>query len=347
MTISANSTSMIDQFSKDFRDGYLRILSQRHGRVKIDANKIYQEYIADKHHVHMNSTIWTTLSEFVKMLGRESYCKVEESALGWDVQYIDRDPKTLSRAEEDKKRKRIEVDDEERRNRQIAAQVAAAAAFVSPEENSGNSDNNHDRALKRPTNGDGGDDKGEGTVNISIAPVSMGTKKKRVNPSMVAQFGDDEDTSHYATAQVKPSHISSLMREEENKKRARLVADDNSAKQAHWLHVGIQVKIMNKTLADGKFYKRKGAIVAVVNDFAADILVDDAKLRLDQQDLETIIPKVGGKVLIVNGKCRGCRASLIQINVESYTCDVKVTEGPCAGTELRAVEFEDVSKVSK
>ena len=68
---SQNSSSIIDDFSKDFRDGYLQILSQRHSRTKIDANKVYQEYIANKHHVHMNSTIWTSFSEFVKMLGRE------------------------------------------------------------------------------------------------------------------------------------------------------------------------------------------------------------------------------------------------------------------------------------
>ena len=37
------------------------------------ANNVYQEYINDRDHVHMNSTQWETLTEFVKWLGREGW----------------------------------------------------------------------------------------------------------------------------------------------------------------------------------------------------------------------------------------------------------------------------------
>ena len=106
-------------------------------------------------------------------------------------------------------------------------------------------------------------------------------------------------------------------------------------------------ELINKDLGGGKFYKRKGAVVAVVNDFAADILVDDAKVRLDQQDLETVIPKVGGTVLVVNGRCRGSRASFEELKVESYCCSIKILEGPFQGLKIDSVELEDVSKLSK
>lgn len=343
---SQNSSSIIDDFSKEFRDGYMQILSQRHGKVKIDANKVYQEYIANKHHVHMNSTIWTTFAEFVKMLGRESYCRVEETAHGFDIEYIDRDPKALARAEEDKKRKRVDIDEEERRNRQIAAQVAAAASLGGrylkdiQEE---------DLALKRDRNGED-----EGKVTLSMAaPVPIGTKKKRPNP-IVAAFKEDDsaatgikDSGNHSKKLSNTSQISSLMHEEANKKQERLAADEKRQRRENWLHVGIQVKVMNEALGEGKFYKRKGAIVAVINDFAADIVVDGSKVRLDQQDLETVIPKVGGTVLIVNGRCRGARATLEELKVESFCCSVKVLEGPFEGVELDSVELEDVSKLSK
>ena len=342
---SQNSSSIIDDFSKDFRDGYLQILSQRHSRTKIDANKVYQEYIANKHHVHMNSTIWTTFSEFVKMLGRESYCRVEETAHGWDIEYIDRDPKIMARAEEDKKRKRVEVDEEERRNRQIAAQVAAAAALMT------NSDKVHketDQSLQRHENSEE-----TGKISLSIAaPVSIGTKKKKPNP-LVAAFNKEDDSTAGTMDKDRnkgasgTSQISALIHEEASKKQARLTADEKRNRKENWLHVGIQVKIINKDLGGGKFYKRKGAVVAVVNDFAADILVDDAKVRLDQQDLETVIPKVGGTVLVVNGRCRGSRASLEELKVESYCCSIKILEGPFQGLKIDSVELEDVSKLSK
>ena len=44
---------------------------------------------------------------------------------------------------------------------------------------------------------------------------------------------------------------------------------------------------------------------------------DDPKLiKLDQDELETVIPQVGGLVLVVNGAHRGAQAKLLSINVE-------------------------------
>lgn len=34
-------------------------------------NIVYNEYISDREHVHMNSTQWETLTDFTKWLGRE------------------------------------------------------------------------------------------------------------------------------------------------------------------------------------------------------------------------------------------------------------------------------------
>ena len=45
----------------------------------------------------MNSTTWTTLTEFVKHLGKMGLCIVDETPKGWFIQYIDRDPEVLVR----------------------------------------------------------------------------------------------------------------------------------------------------------------------------------------------------------------------------------------------------------
>jgi DNA/RNA-binding protein KIN17 len=68
-----------------------RQLQCRHPHVRIEAHKVYNEYIQDKHHVHMNSTKWLTLTEYVKYLGREGLCKVEDTPKGWFIQLIHRD----------------------------------------------------------------------------------------------------------------------------------------------------------------------------------------------------------------------------------------------------------------
>lgn len=41
------------------------------GTKRVGANVVYQEYISDREHLHMNSTQWETLTEFVKWLGKE------------------------------------------------------------------------------------------------------------------------------------------------------------------------------------------------------------------------------------------------------------------------------------
>lgn len=52
---------------------------------------MYNEYIQHKEHIHMNSTKWLTLSEYVKYLGREGFCKVEDTPKGWFISVIHRD----------------------------------------------------------------------------------------------------------------------------------------------------------------------------------------------------------------------------------------------------------------
>ena len=70
----------------------------RFGTKRVRANQVYQEYIADKSHLHMNSTRWVTLTEFVKHLGRSGIAKVDETEKGWFLAWIDSSPKALAKA---------------------------------------------------------------------------------------------------------------------------------------------------------------------------------------------------------------------------------------------------------
>lgn len=68
-----------------------RVRYCRHPKARVYAHKAYNEYIQDKYHIHMNSTSWHTLSEFVTYLGREGHCKVEDTPKGWLIAVIHRD----------------------------------------------------------------------------------------------------------------------------------------------------------------------------------------------------------------------------------------------------------------
>lgn len=50
-------------------------------------------------------------------------------------------------------------------------------------------------------------------------------------------------------------------------------------------------------------------------------------LLLDQEHIETVIPSIGGKVLIVNGEHRGNEGILENLNVDSFTGTIKLKNG--------------------
>ncbi len=80
--------------------------------------------IANKTHIHMNSTKWDTLTTFVKYLGKQGHCLVDETEKGWFVQFIDRS--YLKRKEELDKLKKADLDEETRQQRLMAARAEAA-----------------------------------------------------------------------------------------------------------------------------------------------------------------------------------------------------------------------------
>jgi len=67
---------------------------------------------------------------------------------------------------------------------------------------------------------------------------------------------------------------------------------DKQNRKDYWLAPDIVVKVLNKTVGDGKFYKQKAVVLKVEELYRAMIKVLDtgAKLIIDQRDLETVIP---------------------------------------------------------
>lgn len=67
-------------------------------------------------------------------------------------------------------------------------------------------------------------------------------------------------------------------------------------------------------------------------------------LGLAQEFLETVIPKVGGPMLVLNGRHRGLCCCLKAIDVDHFAVRVTLREGPAKG-ETVELPYEDVSKL--
>ncbi|EWC45070.1 hypothetical protein DRE_06209 [Drechslerella stenobrocha 248] len=116
----------INKYSSDFQHDFLQLLRSGHGEKQVQANHFYQDYIHNKEHIHMNATKWSSLSEFVKFLGREGICRVEENEKGLFISYIDRSPEALARQEAIRRKERQDRGDEEREQRLIREQIERA-----------------------------------------------------------------------------------------------------------------------------------------------------------------------------------------------------------------------------
>lgn len=89
-------------------------------------NLVYQEYISNKTHLHMNATRFGSLTAFAAHLGRSGQAHVEESEKGFYISWIDNSPRALSKAQEGKKKEKSDEGDEMRERRLIETQIGRA-----------------------------------------------------------------------------------------------------------------------------------------------------------------------------------------------------------------------------
>ena len=108
----------------------------------------------------------------------------------------------------------------------------------------------------------------------------------------------------------------------------------------NWICRGIVVKVMAKNLGD-KYHKQKGHIRDMSDKFTAIVTMLDSgtKIKLDQSYLETVIPAIGKRVMVCNGRKRGAVAVLKDIDKDNFCGVVETDDG-----DVIRLPYEDFSK---
>ncbi|XP_002159932.3 DNA/RNA-binding protein KIN17 isoform X1 [Hydra vulgaris] len=333
LLFAENPHKYLDSFSKEFFDDFIYLLSRRFGTKRVHCNIVYQEYVAERNHTHMNATQWETLTDFVKWLGREGHCVVDETPKGWFITYIDKDPEVIARQKAAEAKVKKELDDQERIAKFVEKQVERA------KETLGEPTEATFTELKRSDE--------EEKVQFSFCKPGSSTSDKVVRPIDIPKLAaklpiKQESIKVFKEKPVKRKSALEEIVEEEKKKLAKKTA----IRKENWLTEGIVVKIITKKLGD-KYYKKKGVIKEVKNLFIAFIQLDSGDtLKLDQTHLETVIPAIGKEVKIVNGLHQGCTATMLGINQEKFSATLQLKDGPLKGSTIEDVKYEDFCKLA-
>ena len=321
-----NPGRFLHGYSRDFEKDFNAILRRQYNGKRVHANVVYQQYISDKNHVHMNATCWVTLTSYIRHLERTGKCEIENTEKGWYITWVLKDPEEELREKKAAKKEKMAKDDEERIKEYIDAQIEKAKiqATIDQEFITTELERGEDEELLK--------------LDLQMKEMTKVKKTEDIkNP--LQSVSKESPVKRKESGKRRIVALEEIMKDELEKKRLR-EQNDPSMENA-WLTPNIIVKIKTKTLGD-KFYKKKGKIVEVIDDFAALVELNDgsAKVKVDQDDLETVIPNVGRKVMILWGKHAGEEADLVTINTKQFQAELRLGSG-----KLKSLPYEQFSKV--
>jgi DNA/RNA-binding protein KIN17 len=360
----------LNSYSREFESNFLSTLRVRHTTTEVNANHVYQEVIQDRQHVHMNATIWATLTDFVKYLGKTGKCHVRETDRGWYVSYIEQDASKLAQQiayqERHEAEREAEMLESERLKRQrieaarALGQITGAAREPQPTGLDPDRGSAVKVTIKSKSSSHGGP-LGSGVVAASTSVVFSDDEE------------DDDGEGHSKDIEVRhepspsvplPAAVTSLAvkkdrpkphpaepaKKKENEILKGIASQSEIPRSSSWLLPDILVRIVDKK---SPYDGRKAIVNRVhIDDDAVVTVLDSGRDRNDGGEvvrvrgstLETVIPKEGKRVrILLEGPYRGQTAIAVKLAHRKNRATLRLDE---TDEVLERVHFDDFSKAA-
>lgn len=167
-------------------------------------------------------------------------------------------------------------------------------------------------------------------VRVRIKDVEKYDSSKK-RPSSNHPSSSAPQSKRYQTAEIVSHSAAPQYREEVRKDEKQL-----------WVTPFIRVKVQSKRFKDGKYYCKKGVVEDIVTGTRCAVRLDDGQVidDIDQSDLETVIPSVGGRIMVVRGPDIGVRGILKEKDFGKEVVYIQIEN------ELNVLKFnmDDVSE---
>lgn len=290
----------------------------------VDSNLVYQEYIKDRHHVHLSATRWKSVAGFIRFLGQKGIAEIKKKKMNnssndSDSKYIfgdtgaeesDEDVNFNSEEEEEEEVEVFEKDPTKRPKWFIklidkspeailaAKSKAAAVKKVSEEE----SLQARQMALVEKK-------AASGNENFNVPKVIIATKKQVQLQKPVAKvasiFEESSSSSDEQLEKVQKKNLvleeiaaaELILKKEKGHKPVQLsyfpekpieilVGDEEDDEEIPWIRKGLLIKVGNDAIGNSKYMNLLAVIDEVIDDFGAQVTVlkNGDQLLLDQDD---------------------------------------------------------------
>jgi len=106
------------------------------------------------------------------------------------------------------------------------------------------------------------------------------------------------------------------------------------------------VKIRNKTLRGGAYYSKRAWIIDILPGGNCSLRLDGTGEILDdvrQDDLETIVPGEGGRVVVVVGPMKGELGKVIEKEADRDKVHVQID----SDLEIQTYSLDDVAELAR
>lgn len=183
--------------------------------------------------------------------------------------------------------------------------------------------------------------------DLLVLRASKSGEKVKVRSADVVGVGSPEEEKFLRKLKelkVKEKDLVSKDRRDRNSSSKKSVETERGrTEKVNWLRNHIRVRIISKKLKGGKLFLKKGIVVDVVGPGVCDVSIDETKELIqgvDQELLETAVPRRGGPVLVLYGKHKGVYGNLMERDTEKEKGVVRDADTH----ELLNVKLEEIAE---
>ncbi|KAL6501844.1 hypothetical protein OROGR_026977 [Orobanche gracilis] len=158
--------------------------------------------------------------------------------------------------------------------------------------------------------------------DLLILRVLRSNEKVKVRTEDVAEVGTAEEEKclrKLKELNVKEKEVDKGRTDGRLSRKRGGKEEKGRSERVNWLRNHIRVKIISQELKGGRLFLKKGVVIDVVGPGVCDISIDESRelvQGVDQELMETALPKRGGMVLVLYGRHKGVYGSLLERDSE-------------------------------